>query len=393
MSDYVEVTRQGLGGRGKDSLGGAFFGFILVLAGTVLLFWNEGRAVKRYLALKEGAGAVVSTSADPINPSTEGKLVHLSGETKTNEPIGDADFGISASGIRLDRHSEMYQWIEEVRSETKEKVGGGTETVKRYSYTRAWRDRPVDSSQFKVPGGHQNPKTMLFGSASVTAAKVTLGAFTLPDFLVSRIGGGGPLAVESLDQASAEVKSQGKLSGGGVYFGSNPEAPEVGDLRVKFSLVPTGIVSIVAQQSGSTFVPYQAKSGAVELLELGSVSASDMFQMAQDRNKMLTWALRIGGFILLMVAFSMILRPLAVLASVLPFLGRLARTGIGIVSFLLAAVVATFTISVAWIFYRPILGITILALGIMVLVMLVKRSKKAPAALAPPLPGTPPPLT
>lgn len=395
MSDYVEVTRRGLGGRSKDSIGGALFGLLLVLVGTVLLFWNEGYAVKRYKALKEGAGAVVSTSADPIDPATEGKLVHLSGETRTDGPLTDPDFGISVTGIRLERRTEMFQWIEEVQSETKEKVGGGTETVKRYSYTRAWRDRVVDSSQFKVPDGHQNPTAMKFASQSHTAETVRLGAYTLPDFLVSRIGGGTPLEIEGLEMASEEVKVGGKLSGGGVYFGSNPESPAIGDLRIRFTLVPTGVVSVVAQQSGSTFTPYPTRSGSpVELLEPGTVSAADMFQMAQDRNKMRTWAFRVGGFFLLFFAFSMILRPIVVLSSIIPPLGRLARTGIGMVAFLLAGVLALFTISFAWIFHRPILGIAILVLGVALVVMLFKRARKAREM--PPLPtgpATPPPLT
>lgn len=395
MSDYVEVTRRGLGGRGKDSIGGALFGVVLVLVGTIFLFWNEGYAVKRYKALKEGAGAVVSTSADPIDPSTEGALVHLSGETRTDGPLTDPEFGISATGIRLERRTEMFQWIEEVRSETKEKLGGGTETVKTYSYNKAWRDRVVDSSQFKVPAGHQNPTGIPFASASQTAETVRLGAYTLPDFLVSRIGGATPLELEGLETASEEVKAGGKLAGGGVYFGSDPENPAIGDLRVRFTLVPTGIVSVVARQSGSTFTPYPTRSGSpVELLEPGTVSAADMFQMAQDRNKMRTWAFRVGGFFLLFFAFSMVLRPIAVLSSVIPPLGRLARTGIGVVSFLLAGVLALFTISFAWIFHRPVLGIAILVLGVALVVILGKRARRGRET--PPLPtasASPPPLT
>lgn len=396
MSDYVEVTRRGLGGRSKDSIGGALFGLLLVLAGTVLLFWNEGRAVKRYKDLKEGAGVVVATTADRIDPATDGKLVHLSGEAVTSAPIADPDFGISVTAIRLERRSEMYQWIEEVHTETKNKTGGGTETVKRYTYDKAWRDRIVDSGNFKVPGGHQNPTSFKFGSGEKVAELVTLGAFTLPDFLVAKIGGAQPLPVETLENASEEVKSTGKLDGGRVYFGKSADAPEIGDVRVGFAFVPTGTVSVVARQSGTTFDSYLTKTGGkVDLLERGVVSAADMFQMAQDRNKILTWAIRVGGFFLLALAFSMILRPIAVLASILPVLGRLAETGIGIVAFLLAGILAALTISVAWIFYRPLLGIAILVVAVVLTVLVVKRFRnRAPAGARPPaLADAPPPLT
>jgi hypothetical protein len=155
--------------------------------------------------------------------------------------------------------------------------------------------------------------------------------------------------------------------------------------------VPNGPASVIAQQSGSTFVSYRTKTGgSVDLLESGHVSAADMFQMAQDRNKLLTWAIRIGGFFLLGMAFSMILRPIAVLASILPFLGRLVGTGTTFVAFLLAGIVWGLTVSFAWIFYRPVLGVILLAGAAFLLILVVKRLRRP--ASPPPLQTSPPPL-
>lgn len=391
MSDFVEVTRRGLGSRSKGSIGGAVFGLFLAAAVTFLLFWNEGRAVKRYKDLKEGAGAVVSVASDQVDPTMEGKLVHMTGETKTKAPLVDEDFGVSVEAVKLIREAEMYQWIEVVKTETRTKTGGGTEEIKTYSYERQWRDSPVDSSQFKVNSDHRNPAEMKYRSASQTASEVTLGAFSLPSFLVSRIGGASPITIESVDGASEAVRSVAKAANGGFYFGNDPGSPAIGDLRVHFLSVPTGPVSIVAQQSGKTFVPFKTSTGgSVDLLERGQVNAADMFQMAQDRNKMLTWAIRIGGFFLLGVAFSLVLAPIAVLASILPFLGRLVGAGTKIVAFLLAGIVWAVSVSIAWIFYRPVLGIAILAVAIVLFVLIVRRLRR-PAT--PPLQATPPPLT
>ncbi|MEQ1841989.1 MAG: hypothetical protein ABL994_16415, partial [Verrucomicrobiales bacterium] len=87
MSEFVEVTRRGLGGRSKDSIGGVFIGLILIAVGVILLFWNEGRAVKRYKDLKEGSGAVISIDSASLDPAMEGRLVHITGETKTPTPL------------------------------------------------------------------------------------------------------------------------------------------------------------------------------------------------------------------------------------------------------------------------------------------------------------------
>jgi hypothetical protein len=392
MSDYVEVTRRGFFSRGKDSLGGALVGLIVVLIMTVVLFWNEGRAVKRYKDLKEGAGSVVSVASDTVDPASDGKLVHLTGETRVTAPLTDPDFGISVSGVKLIREVEIYQWVEVVKTETRNKLGGGTEEVKTYSYERQWRDRPVDSSQFKVAAEHRNPTEMKVGPATYTATTVTLGAFTLPDFLVAQIGGGEPYVPESLDQAREDLRAGARIVDGLVYLGADPASPTVGDLRIRFTRVPTGPVSVVAQQSGSTFVSYRTQTGGtLDLLELGTVGAQEMFQMAQDRNKVLTWGIRILGFFVLGIGFSMILQPIAVLASILPFLGRLVGTGTTVVAFLLGGIVWCVTVSIAWIFYRPLLGIAILAVTAVLLVLVVKRLRgRGPSA--PPLPAGPPPL-
>jgi hypothetical protein len=386
------VTRRGFFSRGKDSLGGALVGLIVVLIMTVVLFWNEGRAVKRYKDLKEGAGSVVSVASDTVDSASDGKLVHLTGETRVTTPLTDPDFGISVSGVKLIREVEIYQWVEVVKTETRNKLGGGTEEVKTYSYERQWRDRPVDSSRFKVAAEHRNPTEMKVRSTTFTADSVTLGAFTLPDFLVAQIGGGEPYVPESLDQAREDLRTGARIADGLVYFGANPASPTVGDLRIRFTRVPTGPVSVVAQQSGSTFVSYRTQTGGtLDLLELGTVGAQEMFQMAQDRNKMLTWGIRILGFFVLGIGFSMILRPIAVLASILPFLGRLVGTGTTFVAFLLGGIVWCLTVSIAWIFYRPILGISILVVTGVLLVLVVKRLRgRGPSA--PPLPAGPPPL-
>lgn len=389
MSEFVEVTRRGLGGRTKDSIGGVFFGIVLVAIGVVLLFWNEGRAVKRYKDLKEGAGTVVSIESASIDPSMEGRLIHITGETKTPNPLKDAEFGISTSAIRLIRRAEMFQWVEVVKTEEKTKVGGGVEQVKTYSYRTEWKDELVDSSTFKVTADYRNPTAMKYRSSTTTAEGVTVGAFKLPDFLVSRIGGAKPFLLEDLAAASDEVRLAAKLNQGGVYFGANPNSPVVGDQRITFQVVANGPISVVAQQKGDSFASYRTSTGGqVDLLESGTVTAADMFQMAQDRNKMLTWAIRVGGFLMLGMAFSMILRPIAVLASILPFLGRLVETGTGIIAFLIAGILWTLTVGFAWIFYRPLLGIAILAVTVGLFVLVIKRLRKPTTANL----NSPPPL-
>ena len=61
--------------------------------------------------------------------------------------------------------------------------------------------------------------------------------------------------------------------------------------------------------------------------------------------------------------FSFIFKPLAVVADVLPLAGTIVGVGTGIFAFLLAAPLSLITISIAWIFYRPLIGIPLLLLA------------------------------
>jgi UDP-N-acetylmuramyl pentapeptide phosphotransferase/UDP-N-acetylglucosamine-1-phosphate transferase len=52
-----------------------------------------------------------------------------------------------------------------------------------------------------------------------------------------------------------------------------------------------------------------------------------------------------------------------VLADVLPFLGSVVSVGTGIISFLASLLLTCITISIAWIVYRPVVGICLLVVG------------------------------
>ncbi|MCI5131023.1 MAG: hypothetical protein D3904_05740 [Candidatus Electrothrix sp. EH2] len=167
---------------------------------------------------------------------------------------------------------------------------------------------------------------------------------------------------------------------GGFYLGNDPSSPQIGDVRIQFEFVPPVQVSIVAQQSGSRLKPYHAQAGGdIELLQVGEHSAEAMFQKAQTDNKILTWILRAAGFLLMMIGLSMIFKVFSVLADVLPFLGNIVEAGTGFIAFLLAAVFSLITIAIAWIVFRPLLGILLLAVavGLIVLIGTKVRASKA----------------
>ena len=65
--------------------------------------------MERYKTLKEGAGAVVTIDSGRVDPSHEGRLVHLTGFARTEDQPADREFGVSVHALKLIREVEMYQ--------------------------------------------------------------------------------------------------------------------------------------------------------------------------------------------------------------------------------------------------------------------------------------------
>jgi len=360
----TEISSQGWSSR----LGNAFlaipFGLILFLASFVVLFWNEGRSVRTAKALAEGKAAVVSIPSDRVDAANEGKLVHISGEATTDQTLEDPQFHVSARAIRLRRLVKMYQWREQSQTQTRKKLGGGEERVTTSTYSQDWSDRPIDSSHFKNPDGHQNPRTFPFEEWSADAGTVKLGAFRLPASLVSQIDRAEPLPVGDAerDALPPDLKDRLKVDNGRYYRGKDPANPEVGDVTVEFRQVRPTTVSLLAQQAGDSFQPFRTRAGdAIDRLQVGTATADAMFQAAVAENHLLAWVLRLVGFVLMAIGIGLVLGPLAVFADVIPFLGSIVRGGTGLIASGVALVLSLVTIALGWIAYRPVIGIAVLA--------------------------------
>ncbi len=372
----TEETSESWFSRITGAIKGIVFGLVFFVVAFPLLFWNEGRSVKRYKTLKEGGGSVVSVSPDKVDPGNNNKLVHVSARALTDEVLSDPTFGISANALKLKRIVEMYQWDESVSSEKKKKLGGGTETVKTYSYSKRWNDGLIDSSQFKKQSGHENPGSMPYDSKEFVANKITVGAFTLSRSLVGKIDNLTPVDADSESSVPG-----GKKHDGGFFFGDNPADPQVGNVQVFFKAAMPTEVSLVSKQSGNTFETYHTKTGGtIELLQIGIHNADSMFKQAQEANKFLTWILRVAGFIAMMIGMYLFLRPLSVLADVVPLFGNIVEAGTGIIAFLASLVLSFITIAIAWVVYRPIIGIGLLVGAVACIVLIGGKLRKAKAS-------------
>lgn len=359
---FTETTTTSWWARIKSAFAGILVGLALIPLSSVLIFWNEGRAVQTARSLAEGAGLVVPAPAERVDAALDGRLIHLTAPMRANAPLSDPEFGVAAPGaLRLVRQVEMYQWREETRSETRDRLGGGQETVTTYSYSLGWSSQPIDSSRFRQPQGRSNPP-MRWRGQEVVARDGRIGPFALTQAQLS--GFGTPEALR-LDPATARLPAGGQVLDGQVYVGADPALPRLGDMRISFAVVSEGTGSVIARQAGQGLAAYQTQAGdALFLLRPGAATAQEMIAAAESANRILTWALRAVGAVLMFLGFAMILRPLVVLAAVVPLFGSIMSAGTGLVAGVLTLVLAPVVIAVAWFWYRPLVAILVLAVGL-----------------------------
>lgn len=217
-------------------------GLFSLIATFELLWCNEKPALSRAQTLKEGEQSVIPIDAYRINFINEGKLVHLSEEATTNEIITDTLFEVVVFDvIKLKRVVERYQW-------------------------GSWSKYVIDS--------YRNPSSMQLSGKTYVAKEVKLGDLTLPSSLVDKMSHSQwlPMKQYTFDRVQNNFSAQfpGKkihLHNGNYYVGQNPANPQRGDLRIRFEIVPTETMSVVAKQVGSRLTSYQDNSD-IELFGL-----------------------------------------------------------------------------------------------------------------------------
>ena len=414
---YQEVTTTGYGTRVKNAFGGIFTGFIMFIAGTCLLWWNEGRTVKTNDMLNEAQSVTVEMeNINKVDAEFNGKMVHATGDAITEDVLKDDAYPVGGNFTRLRRTVEYYQYVENKKEQKRDKLGGGEETITTYTYERKWVDEPVNSSAFHDPQ-YQGVNRVLIQveDQEYVAENVNFGAYKIPNFFKSSIGSwsAAPLegeedvtaaeqdtttkqlsaadsiallqealiAAQQANRAPATRAEDYQKSGNIVYYGRNMSSPQIGDVRITFEKVdPKNAVSILAKVNGDTFSQFVAKNGyKLATLSNGTLTAEEMYQSEHDANDMMKWICRLVGILLIYAGLKGIFNFLVIILKVIPFLASIMNFGVSLVCGVIAIVWSLIVIAIAWIFYRPVLGITLLVIaGAILAYFVVKGRNKQP---------------
>ena len=363
------------------------------------------------------------TAPATIDPSLVGKLVYVSAPVNTATGLVDSTFGVSTPGLSLVRKVEMYQWKEKVQSTTQDNLGGSQTTQKTYSYEQVWSDKEIDSAQFHVKDStRMNPINWMYRGASFTQSSANLGAYTvdsrvisqipvqsgfippnlaLPRAVVNTVASPNAVSGETLSRNDTDSSTGGTTSTGaatttgailrvsstGFYYGVNPETPKIGDLRITYLLAnPTSLSVVGVQEINGTLGEYTTKNKTrILLVNSGTVGVQEMFATAISNNTLLTWIIRAGGLILMLIGFNVFFGIIPMLAAFVPFLSTVIGFGVGFVALILTLVLGGGTIALAWFAVRPLISAIII--GVVVIVGVLIYRYKSQKNLSAPIVG------
>lgn len=347
-----------------DSFKGIIVGFILIIAGIGVLWWNEGNNVKNLKTTAELEKTFIDVKSDKVDSKNEGKLIATSGKLINEEELTDKEFGVTVLTPVLTRVVEVYQWEED--SDT-------TDGETTYRYEKTWSDTIIDSSNFH-DSSYQNPTSKKFEDKLYTASDVKVGAFSLTDAQIKKLSTDG-----KFNDYNKEVIDELGLTISGYYVtdSNDLDKPEVGDTRVSFQYNDSKEVSVLAVQSGDSFTSFTSSAGkTINRVMDGTHTGKEMIETIKSENKFLKWILRLVGFLLITFGFAAILGPISTIASFVPIVGGLVGAAVAFVSFALGLALSFIIIAIAWIRFRPVLGISLLAGAAVLIVLLVMNGKK-----------------
>ena len=379
-----EVTTTSWFTRLKDAFIGIFIGLALIIGSIVLIFWNEGHSLHTAQSLEQTRKVLISVPNTPVNEQNNLKVVYVSGLATTKDNLVDSLLGITKNAISLNRTVEMYQWKQKTETKTESQLGGSEKKTTTYSYDKVWSKNLIDSSDFKTQEGHQNPAVMPIQSQVQYAKTVTLGDFSLSNELIKQVDVSQPVSLAEVDNDALKTKFNKPVAliNNELYLGQDAQNPQLGDIRINLTVVEPQVVSIIGQQTGTTFQAYLAPAGeSVLLLETGLHSSDEMIHNALSENAMMAWILRLVSLLLLIAGFSLIMNPLVILADVLPFLGSIVGFGTGFIAFLCGLSVWLVVTAIAWFAIRPLLSVGLIIAAVVLGYGLIQlKSKKISAA-------------
>ena len=200
-----------------------------------------------------------------------------------------------------------------------------------------------------------------------------------------------------------------------IHTGNDKENA-IGDLRISFQYVPEETLSVICCQDDKSFQPYDYKNESkkqvdestafiqkpdmnlnfddedrenccvkccpccicciccagveslckttttIDWLYEKQLTMEDIFDIKEKENRLTTWCLRIGGFLMMVFGISLFFSPVYEILEILPLLSSLGKLVVFIFALLVSIPICSIIIMVAWMFYRPKVALVFLVI-------------------------------
>ncbi len=366
---YTTYSSTGFLSRIVNSFLAVIIGLLLFVASFFVLYINEGRFDTSNLAK---TAVDISSQQSNTNSVLNGKLVDTAGVLNSSQPIGDGLFLRPGNYIAVKRTAEMYSWSEKQDSSSKTNLGGSENTQTTYTYQNEWSENPANSANFKVPAGHENPAEAFtdgenrVSSANIGVYNIDVASVDLPSFAALPLTNDNTALNQGVILASNNYLFAGR---------GNISAPQVGDERISYSVVNSGINAVIfGQLNGNSISPfYDAKEH--KLYRIFEGTRDSAIATLHQEYTTLTWILRGVGFLMMWIGLMAMLGTVSVILSFFPFLGSVSRFFVSIITLVVALVLSGATILVSMLFHNPIAIAVVAVVIIGILFVLAQRRR------------------
>jgi hypothetical protein len=331
--------------KGVGKIGG-LFGLAMFAAAATAMWWNESRTVNQAAAIAELSKQAVEVSIAAVKPEFENKAIYVNGLLETDAGVRDDYFVFGGDNILLvKRDVEMYQWVKHRRD-------------KRDVWEKEWSDDAESDGD-----GHSNPSFPV-QSGTFGASDAHLGALNVAAAEVEELSAAKAFALPS--ELDSKLSDDGwRANGGdGLYRGEgSPNSPQIGDVRVSFSLLEETEVSAMGRQVSSAIVPFTAKNGyEVFFIEEGKVAPQVLTQHAESSNSTIAYLVRGGSGFAMALGMGIAFSGLVSWLTWIPLLGSMIERFAFWLGGLIGGTLALLVFMGAWLWAHPLAMIALLAL-------------------------------
>ena len=373
MFGFGKKTESGSKGAGKV---GGLVGLAMFAGAAAAMWWNESRTVNQAAAIAELSKNAVEISATQLDPAREGKAIYVTGNLETDAGVFDTTFNLGGDNVLvIERDVEMYQWVKHRRN-------------KKDVWEEEWSDDPESDG-----GGHSNPPFPVQGGY-FAASDAHLGAIHIPEAQVLKLDANESIPLPA--ELSAELSNDGwRVEGSGLYRGPGSSgSPQIGDVRVKFSMMSERVVSAMGTLSSGNLMPYLAKNGVdVFFIEEGKLEPKVLVAHAESSNSTMAYIIRGSTAAAMALGLGIAFSGFMSWLTWIPVLGPIIERFAFWLGSLIGGSLALIVFVGAWLWTHPIALVATVALISAGLIAwgVKKRSQPEVMMAMPPQMGAPPP--